>query len=546
MQNLDSPPIPYKWLAFLATAKLLVHFLTNGEYGFHRDEFLYIALGEHLAWGYVEIPPSIAVIANISRNLLGDSIFAIRFFPAIVGAAGLVLTALMARELGGGKFAQVLAGLVFLMSPAYLGSNTLFQPVSFNQFYWILSAYILLRWINHQNPHTWIHLGIVMGLAMLNKYSVLLFAFGIFVGLLLHPTHRKAFQSKWIYLGALTALVIWLPNLIWQIANDFPEPTHLRELQESQLVNVNVLDFLLSQLLMQGLNFWIVLLGLGYLLFHPAMKPYRILAWIYLTILLVLLILSGKDYYALGTYPMLIAAGAVAIEVFTRKSKENFEASTERSNDKNLIQTFSHKTNKNQPINFKSLSGSWKTYLLRPLLIIWILSCNLFAIPYALPILPVSQAQSYMAYMAHNYGLDGPIRWEDGELHHLTQDYADMHGWEELVELVAYIYHQIPESERLETAIYAGNYGQAGAINWYGKQYDLPTAHSRNSSYRLWWDETLKPKNLIVVDDRDSREDFGRGCEAIEHATQLSHPIARESGTHVFLCRGMGFDFGDW
>ena len=199
MQNLDSPPIPYKWLAFLVTAKLLVHFLTNGEYGFHRDEFLYIALGEHLAWGYVEIPPSIAIIANISRNLLGDSIFAIRFFPAIVGAAGLVLTALIARELGGGKFAQVLAGLVFLMSPAYLGSNTLFQPVSFNQFYWILSAYILLRWINHQNPHTWIHLGIVMGLAMLNKYSVLLFAFGIFVGLLLHPTHRKVFQSKWIY-----------------------------------------------------------------------------------------------------------------------------------------------------------------------------------------------------------------------------------------------------------------------------------------------------------------------------------------------------------
>lgn len=536
-------PIPYKWLAFLATAKLLIHFFTNGEYGFHRDEFLYIALGEHLAWGYVEIPPSIAIFANISRNLLGDSIFAIRFFPAMVGAAGLVFTALIARELGGGKFAQVLAGLVFLMSPAYLGSNTLFQPVSFNQFYWILSAYILLRWINHQNPHTWIHLGVVMGLAMLNKYSVLLFAFGIFVGLLLHPTYRKAFQSKWLYLGALTALVIWLPNLVWQMVNDFPELTHLQELSESQLVNVSVFDFLLSQLLMQGLNCWIVLLGLGYLLFSPKMKSYRILAWIYLTIMLILLLLSGKDYYSLGAYPMLIAAGALAIEVFTR-SKKTFEVFT---NNKHTSKRNLKNNTSNNATNFKSLSSNnWKTYLLRPIIVLWVLTCNLFAIPYALPILPISQAQSYMAYMAQNYGLDGPIRWENGELHDLTQDYADMHGWEELTELVAFIYHQIPESERAETAIYAGNYGQAGAINWYGKQYDLPTAHSRNSSYRLWWDDSLKPKNLIVVDDRDSREDFVGACEAIELATQLSHPIARENGTHVFLCRGMRFGFGDW
>ncbi|MEZ4884274.1 MAG: glycosyltransferase family 39 protein [Chitinophagales bacterium] len=501
-------PIPYKWLVFLATAKLLVHFFTNGQYGFHRDEFLYIALGEHLAWGFAEIPPSIAIFANISRNLLGDTIFAIRFFPAMVGAAGLIFTALIARELGGGKFAQVLTGLVFLMSPAYLGSNTLFQPVSFNQFYWILSAYILLRWINHQNPHTWIHLGIAMGLAMLNKYSVLLFAFGIFVGLLLHPIHRKAFQSKWLYLGVLTALLIWLPNLIWQTAHDFPELTHLQELSDNQLAHVNVFDFLISQLLMQGLNCWIVLLGLGYLLLSPKMQSYRILAWIFLSIIVVLLLLSGKDYYSLGAYPMLIAAGALAIEVGTK-------------------------------------GNNWRKWL-RPALIIWVLLCNLFAIPYVLPILPVAEAKSYMLYMADNYGLDGPIRWEDGERHDLTQDYADMHGWGELVELVAYIYQQIPESERSETAIYAGNYGQAGAINWYGKQYGLPKAHSRNSSYLLWWDDSLKPKNLIVVDNRDSRADFAVDCEAVELATQLSHPIARENGTHVFLCRGLKVGFEDW
>ncbi|MFK7908045.1 MAG: ArnT family glycosyltransferase [Chitinophagales bacterium] len=501
-------PIPYKWLALLAAAKLLIHFLTNGEYGFHRDEFLYIALGEHLAWGYVEIPPSIAVIANISRSLLGDSIFAIRFFPAMVGAAGLVFTALIARELGGRKFAQVLAGLVFLVSPAYLGSNTLFQPVSFNQFYWIVSAYILLRWINHENPYNWILMGVVMGLAMLNKYSILLFAFGILVGLLLHPSHRKALQSKWVYIGILIGGLIWLPNLVWQISNDFPELTHLQELNESQLVNVNVFGFLLSQLLMQGLNCWIVLLGLGYLLLKDSMKSYRILAWIYLTIIFILLLLKGKDYYSLGAYPMLIAAGAYAIEVFT--------------NQKN-----------------------WRKWL-RPAIVVWGLVCNLFTLPYAIPVLPVEDAQKYMSYMADNYGLDGPIRWNDGKRHDLKQDYADMHGWEELTALVASIYEQIPENERSETAIYAGNYGQAGAINWYGRQHNLPKAHSRNSSYRLWWDDSLKPKNLIVVDDSDSREAFRSGCESIELARQLSHPISVENGTHVFLCRNLNFGFGEW
>lgn len=506
MKNL--PPIPYKWLALLASAKLLIHFFTNGEYGFHRDEFLYIALGEHLAWGFVEIPPSIAIVANISRNLLGDSLFAIRFFPAVVGAAGLVLTALIARELGGGKFAQVLAGLVFLMSPAYLGSNTLFQPVSFNQFYWTLSVYILLRWINHEKPHSWIYLGVVMGLAMLNKYTILLFAFGIFVGLLLSSNHRKAFQSKWLYLGVLTGFLIWLPNLIWQFVNDFPELTHLQELNDNQLANVSIVGFLFSQLLMQGLNCWIVLLGLGYLLMPPEMKSYRILVWIFLSVIGILLLVNGKDYYSLGAYPMLMAAGALAIERFTQ-------------------------------------GNHWRKWL-RPVVVIWVLVCNLPTLPYAIPVLPVEQAKVYMNYMADNYGLEDPLRWEDGERKDLTQDYSDMHGWEELVELVAYVYEQIPENERAETAIYAGNYGQAGAINWFGKQYNLPKAHSQNSSYRVWWDATLKPKNLIVVDDSDSRSAFANGCDAIESATQLSHLISRENGTHVFLCRGLQFGFDEW
>ena len=504
----ENTPYCLPLVGIFSHCKIVGSLFTNGAYGFHRDEFLYIALGEHLAWGYVEIPPSIAFFANMSRNLFGDSIFAIRFFPALVGAAGLVLTALIARELGGGKFAQVLAGLTFLMSPAYLGSNTLFQPVSFNQFYWILSAYILLRWINHKKPNTWIHLGVVMGLAMLNKYSVLLFAFGILAGLLLHPTHRKALQSKSVYLGILTGFLIWLPNLIWQMVHDFPELTHLRELSEQQLAHVSIPDFLLSQLLMQGLNCGIVLLGLGYLLLKGSMKPYRILAWIYLSIIALLLVFSGKDYYSLGAYPMLIAAGALAVEAFTA-------------------------------------GQNWRKWL-RPVAVVWVLGCNLFAIPYALPILPITEAKTYMQHMADTYGLDGPIRWEDGELHDLTQDYADMHGWEELVEQVAYIYHQIPEAEQAETAIYAGNYGQAGAINWYGKQHGLPVAHSRNSSYRLWWDNTLTPKHLIVVDDSDSRESFAGGCESIEFATQLSHPIARENGTHIFLCKELQFGFGDW
>ncbi len=478
--------------------KLLIHFLTNTNYEVHRDGLLYIELGKHLSWGYQSVPPSIAVFANISRFLFGDTVFGIRFFPAIVGALSLIIIGIMVKEMGGNKMAQFIALLAFLTSPAYLRSNTLFQPVSFDEFYWLLLAFLIFRLINTERKVYWIWIGVAAGLAFLNKYSVVFYMTALLVSIFLTP-QRKWLKSPYPYIGAGIALLIALPNLIWQYRYDWPVVTHLRELTETQLIHVRIDVFLLEQLMMNipAVIIWIP--GLIFILLTREGKKYRILGLIYLLTLTQLIVLRGKPYYTLGLYPMLFAFGGFI-----------------------LVRWFQGKL-------------AFVRYL--------VIAINLIIALMSLPIsLPVLKPEKFIRYTQIT-GTENSQRWEEGDYHELPQDYADMIGWEELAQIVSDAYHSLTPAERERCTIFANNYGEAGAINFYGKKLGLPPAISFNDSYLYWAPDSIPGDCVIKVGDSD---DVVEMYYDVKIVGRISTPHAREYGVPVYLFKNPRSDFSKY
>lgn len=450
------PSLFIKGLVVLLTIKASLHLaaILSG-YGLHRDEFLYLAEGHHPMWGYMEGPPVIGWVAGISQLVLGGTLWAAKLPVLLVGLLSIWLIFELVREFGGDRRAQFLAGAGWLLSPVYLGSNHLFQPVSFNQFCWLLIGLAWVRVINHRRGNDWYILGAVTGLALLTKYSVVFYLAALLVGILLTP-QRKMLTSKYCWRAMGIALLMWLPNLWWQFSYDFPVVSHMRELSETQLVNMSASDFLLPQFIFHALSIIIWLPGLVFLLRSEKLKPYRSLGFAYLLLVMLLLLLSGKAYYTFGAYAVLFAAGGYFWA-------EWLEA---------------------------------KSWWLAPVLLF-----NLFLVPFGLPILPVETMQDYSVHVRDNYGLDVGLRWEDGTVRDLSQDYADMHGWEEMVAKVAEFYHSLPPEEQATCMIEGGHYGEAGALNFYRKKYDLPEAASFDASFLLWVPERITFDRQIVVHD---------------------------------------------
>ena len=299
-------------LIYLSLISLLIHLFINSEFGFHRDEFLYIALGEHLDWGFLEVPPLVAVIAFVSRLIFGHSYFAYHFFPALAGAATVYFTGRTARELGGNRFAQILAACCVLASPAYLRSSSLFQPVVFEQLLVTVFVYCAVRLLKTENMKWWLAVGGVIGIGMMNKYSMLIFCLGLGAGLLVTPA-RKMLGSRWPWTAALIAVMIFLPNLIWQYSQNWPIFEHLQKLKETQFVHVSPMGFLIGQMLMNLFSLPVWLAGIYFFLFSKQGRSFRMLGWIYAVPVVILLAASGKDYYLLPVYPMLFAGGACLI-----------------------------------------------------------------------------------------------------------------------------------------------------------------------------------------------------------------------------------------
>ncbi len=482
----------------IALAKLLFHIYFNNRYGYFRDEFDYISCGDHLSWGYVDQPPLIPFLIHLSRAVLGDSLRAVRFIPALTSSLLVVQTAVLAREFGGKRFALLLSAVTALIAPQYLSNGSLLGTNCLEPNLWMGSAHFVVLAIKRNDPRYWICFGVVAGIGLQEKYSIALFGLGIVVGLLL-TAQRRVFLSKWIWLGGLAAFFIFLPNLLWNMHYHWPFLQLMRNIKaEGRDVILPAGPYFFQQTLLVNLltaPIWIT--GLIAFFVSARLKPYRVLGWAYLVCYAVFFVLHGKSYYLAPIYPMLLAAGAVVIEPALDRP-----------------------------------AGSW----LKPAIVLLLLATGVHLAPVVVPVFSPDKFIAYTKYLPFKL----PHLEHSHERAVLPQWYADQFGWEEIVAATAQAWNALPANERHDCGIFAQDYGQAGAIDFLGRRYGLPRSISGDKSWFLWGPRDYSGNCLIVLDD--SRLNLEQLFNHVEYAgTSADSPYALEKQIDVFICRGPKF-----
>ncbi len=479
----------------LSACKLLVHLYAGRYYGYFSDELYYLACSRHLAWGYVDQPPLIAVITWVIRVLLGESLPAIRFLPAVAGAAEVALTGLMARELGGRRFAQGLAALAALVAPGILAMHNLLTMNAFEPLFWMGCAWLTIRIVKTGNHKLWIWFGILAGVGLENKYSMGLFAAGLVLGLLLTP-ERRALRSKWLWIGGAIAFLLFLPNLLWNFQQHFPFLELQANIRRSgRDVPLGPAAFLAQEILTMlplGLPVWLA--GLWFFFFSKPARPFRALGWAWVFTAAVIIRVSPRIYYLFPAFPLLFAAGGVMWEQW--------------------------------------LDGVRRPWLKLAYPALMLVSTALLA-PIAIPVLP---PESYIRYTQALH-LQQP-RVETHRLGPLPQIFADQFGWPEMVAAVARVYNSLPPEERARTAIFGRNKGEAGAIDLFGPAYALPPAISGHQNYYLWGPRGYTGESLILLggEQRDLESRFAE----VRKAGSVYHPYSMpHEHFDIFYCRGI-------
>ncbi|MGC2197838.1 MAG: glycosyltransferase family 39 protein [Terriglobales bacterium] len=483
----------------MSAALLVLHCIFNNRYDYFRDEFDYLACAKHLAGGYVDQPPLIPWLARLSLITLGPSLRAIRFLPAFFMSLTVALTAKIARELGGRTFALICAAAAAVAAPVYLNDGSLLTTNCLEPLLWSGCAYFAIRAAQHDQPRYWLWFGVVAGIGMLEKYSIAVFAFAVVIGLLL-TEQRRVLVNRWIWIGGLTAFVIFLPNFLWNVHYHWPFIELMRNIKaEGRDIALSPLEYFRQQcLMMQPIVAPLWIGGLLALLLWRPFRAYRVLGWSYLVSLTVFIVLHGKNYYLAPIYPMLLAAGSV-----------RFEHALDRPH------------------------FSW----LKPLSVTLILAGGAWLAPVVMPVLSVDH------YIAYQDKL--PLKVPRSEHSHmaaaLPQHYADQFGWREIVSEVAVAWNRIPPAERSDCGIFAQDYGAAGAIDWYGSAYGLPHSLSGHQTWFLWGPRGYSGNCLIVLDD--TRERLERMFNDVEFVgNSPDNPYALEKGVPVFICKGKKFD----
>jgi hypothetical protein len=475
----------------LAAGKLVLHLVVIRGYGIFRDELYYLDTARHLDWGYVDQPPLIAAVAWLT-SLFGDSLLAIRLPAALAGAALVLLTAALAREMGGGAFAQGIAALAVVVAPGYLLFHHILTMNAFEPLFWMGAAWVVLRYLKTRDPRLWIAFGGITGLGLLNKHSMAFYAFALVAGLLLAGEWR-IFKERGLWLGAIFGVMIFLPHLVWQVRHDFPQLEILRVTRAHRDVRLSPGVFLLAQV--QSMNPASVPLWLSGLVFYFTRRgrAYRPLGWSFLVVLGTFLAMQAKFYYLWPAYPVLFAGGGILLEsVFAPRS--------------------------------------WRW--LRPLTAGAMVAGGALLAPFMLPVLPVERFVRY----ARALGFE-EIQTENQRQGALPQWYADMHGWKEMAQAVARVYETLPPEERARAVVFGQDFGQAGAINHFGPALGIPRAISGHNSYYLWGPGDATGEIVIVIGDE--KEDLQRGFEEVEAAGITDHPWARpdEVGLTIWICR---------
>ena len=471
-------------LLLIALATIVIHLITGRHYGFHRDELATLDDARHLDWGYVAYPPITPFFGRLSLLLFGTSLVGFRFFAALVQAAAVVLTGLMAKELGGKRGAQLVAA--FAAIPFCLAGGALMQYVSFDYFFWVLTAYFVVRLLKNDDPRWWLAIGASIGLGMQTKYTMGFLVLGIVVGVLLTDA-RRYLKSKWLWFGAALSLLVFLPNLLWQaqhhfISLDFLKHIHARDIRIGRTKN-----FLPAQLNLTLFAFPIWLAGLYFYLLSPKGKRFRMLGWMYVVPLFLFIIAKGRAYYLAAAYPMLYAAGSVWGEQWLATLRRGWA------------------------ISLRALV--WAALVVDILIVMAV----------ALPTAPINSAW-----------------WKVSSK--IQGDFREELGWPELVETVAQIRDKLPPEDRAHLGILAGNYGEAGAIDLYGEKYGLPAAISGINSFWQRGYGDPPPQTLIVIGlSRKFLQENFASCELAGHTGNRYGVPNEETEDHpdIYVCRNL-------
>ncbi len=480
------------WLVPLAT--LALQLATYRGYGFFRDELYYLASAEHLGFGYVEHPPLIGFIAWLVRSMLGDSLFAARLLPAVAHAVTVGLAARLACEMGGARYAQFAAALATALAPAYLGICGVLSMNAFDILFWAALWLIVARALRTGDPRLWLLFGMVAAAGLQNKISVLFLAFGVVAGLVAARRWR-VFRSWHIWAGGAAACLIFLPHIFWQWHHGWPTLEFMANATREKNVSLPAAAFVTEQVMQMGAlaaPLWIA--GLGGLLARERFRPFRPIGWAYLAVLAVMLAANAKPYYLAPAYSALFAAGAVGFEAIRR-----------------------------------STAGT----VVRALMVLLVGISGAVSLPFAKP---VRSTDAFLRYSAA-LGI-GPHSEERQELGRLPQQYADMHGWQELALNLATVYHALPPADRERACIFVQNYGEAGAVDVLGAPLGLPRAISGHNSYFLWGPRGCAGEVVIALGGE--RKDYEDAFASVERAAvhTCTDCMPYEDNRPIWVARG--------
>ncbi len=478
---------PLGLLILLALLKFALHLATNGEYGFHRDELAMLDNARRLDWGYVAYPPLAPFLARIELELFGPNLTGFRFFSALAVSAALVLTGLMAWRLGGGWYAQATGAVAAGIAPIVLIQGALFQYVSFDYLWWVLVAYCVISLLQTDDPRWWLGIGTAIGLGMMTRYTMAFLAVSLAAGILLTPV-RRWLRTPWPWAGAAISILIFLPNLLWQIQHQFISLEFLASINARDVSLGRTAGYLPEQFFVSTNPFTIPMWvsGLYVSFFRPPDRRYRLLGWLFLIPFLLLLVTGGRSYYLAPAYPPLFALGAVASE---------------------------RRLAGKEPVQARRMIWQTAAILVAGLIV----GAGLM-----LPLAPINSGWWQVVNQVHD-------------------NFREQLGWPELVESVSQIHSTLSQEEGSPVGILAGNYGEAGAINLYGPAYGLPQAISAINSHWLRGYGENPPQTLIVLGY--SQEEAGQLFEQCSVAGRITNRYGVENEEtlyheEIFVCRG--------
>jgi hypothetical protein len=480
---------------YLAALRLVLYAVAGPNYGYFRDELYYLACGEHPAWGYVDQPPLIAWVAWLLQHTIGTSLYALRLLPALAHAASIVLAGQVAKELGGRRWAIFLAGLATLMCPVGLAFGHLFTMNAFDPVLWTAIAYCVVRIVNRDEQRLWVVIGALTGVALLNKYGIAFWIVGLVLGIVLTPL-RTSLRQRWFWIACAVAAFIALPNFLWQWNHHFPFLELMRNVRESgRDVALSPLGFLKAQAEMIGYASGLLVLAAIGFAFSRAGHAARSLGIAFVAFVAILIALHGKGYYVAASYPMIFAVGAVAVEVATTRR-----------------------------------ALSW----IKPVIALLIFAVSAIYAPMIVPILPVN---SFLAY-EQKMGIHQQ-KFENQPEGKLPQLYADMFGWEQIAQTVTAYYHTLSPEEQSKTAIFANNYGDGGAIDFFGPKYGLPKSIGNHQNYWIWGPRQYTGESMIVLGEGDERN-MQTKCTSYSVIGRTDYPLSRpDEWRPIYHCRGL-------